>query len=185
MINLLPPEEKKKLLSERKKKIVIIFWILILFFIFCLILILFSVKICLQIETKSERALLAVANEGFNQPEIQNLRERIESANSNLRKLDSFYKKKIYFSDILENVSKIFPQQIFLTNFSIISSVEKEKESLMKVSFSGFSPTREILFNFRKELENNSYFQEVYFPPSDWVKSNDIDFFTTFKINNI
>jgi len=183
MINLLPPEEKKKLLLEKKKKIVIISWILILFSVFCLILILSSIKIYLQIETKSEKALLAAANEGFNQPEAQNFRERIELANSNLKKLSSFYKNKIYFSDILKNISQIIPQQIFLTNVSINPSIEKEKESLIKVSLFGFSPTRDVLFNFRKKLENNDYFQEVYFPPSDWVKSTDINFSITFKIS--
>jgi len=183
MINLLPPEEKKKLLSERKKKIVIIFWVLISFFLFCSILVLSSMKIYLQIETKSEKAFLAAANKGVNQPEVQDFRGRIKIANSNLEKLNSFYKKKIYFSDVLKNVSEIIPQQIFLTNLSIIPSVEKEKEQLIKVSLSGFSPTRDVLFDFRKKLENNDYFQEVYFPPSDWVKSTDIDFSITFKIN--
>jgi Tfp pilus assembly protein PilN len=181
MINLLPPEEKKKLLLEKKKKIVTIFWLLILFFIFCSILFLFLAKIYLRSELKSEKAVLEMANKGVEQSEIQDVRQRVKLANLNFKKLNSFYHQKIYFSDILENISKIIPQEIFLKGISINSSVNKKKKLITEISISGFSPTREILFNFREKLQNDNYFKEVYFSPSNWIKSTDINFFITFK----
>ena len=184
MINLLPPEEKKKLLLERKRKIITIFWLLILFFIFCLILFLFSAKIYLRNELKSEKAVLETANKETEQSEIQNVRQRIKSANLNFKKLNSFYREKIYFSDILEEISKIVPQDIFLTEISINSSVTEKKKLITEIFLSGFSPTREILFNFKEKLQNDNYFKEIYFSPSNWVKSADINFFINFKLRN-
>ncbi len=192
MMNLLPPEEKSKLLLEKKKKMTIIFWFLVLFFIFFAILALLSIKTYLQIEIGSEKILLEQSNQDFNQKEIKSFKEKVEIANSNLEKLNSFYQKKVYFSDILENISKILPQQVFLTSLSIIPSSDEgegnkkdkkgEENPSVKISLSGFSPTREVLFGLRKKLEEDNYFEEIYFSPSDWVKPTDINFSITFKV---
>lgn len=184
MINLLPPKEKKKLLLEKKKKIITIFWFLILFFIFCLILFLFFAKTYLQNELKSEKSVLGVVNKGTEQSEIQSVRQRVKLANLNFKKLNSFYRKKIYFSDILENISKIVPPEISLKEISINYSINKKKKLVAEISLSGFSPSREILFNFREKLQNDNYFKEIYFSPSNWIKPTDINFFITFKENN-
>lgn len=182
MINLLPPEEKEELLSEKKKRIVMIFWVLVLFFLFCFILILFSVRIYFQSQAESQKALLLEAEKEFGQSEFQELREKINSINLSLTKLDSFYQQETYFSEVLEKVSKTLPQYAFFTNISVVPSAEEEFD--IKVSLSGFVPTRGALFEFKKNLEKESNFQEIYFPPANWVKPTDIDFFITFKIDS-
>ena len=181
MINLLPPEEKKKLLLEKKRKIVTIFWLLAVFFILCLILFLFLAKIYLQSEIKSKKAVLAVVDKGIEQTKIKNIRQRVKSANLNFKRLGSFYRQKIYFSDILKNISEVIPQNIFLTSISIKFSANKKKEPVAEISLSGFSPTREILFDFKENLQNSGYFKDVYFSPSNWIKATNINFFITLK----
>jgi len=184
MINLLPPKEKKKLLLEKKRKIITIFWFLILFLIFCLTLLLFLSKTYLQKQIKSDSLVLTTAKQGTKQLAIGDVRKRVKSANLNFKKLNSFYSQKIYFSDILESISKIIPQEIFLTGISIRPSVDKKKKLIINISLSGFSPNREILFNFRKNLQNDGHFRGVYFSPSNWVKAKNINFFITFNFFN-
>ncbi len=184
MINLLPPDEKKRLLLKKKERIITIFLALGLFFIFCFSLVLISFKAYLDIEAKSEKILLETAIKKFNQPKITGLKKKVKSANLELKNLNSFYGKKIYFSDILENISNIIPEEIYLNKLSISLLPDNEKEKLVMVSLSGFSPTREILFAFRKKLEDSSRFREIYSPPSDWIKPTNINFFLKFEMSN-
>lgn len=179
MINLLPPIEKEKLFLQKKKRMVIILWFLVLFFIVCLILILFSIKIYLQTQVKIQKTLLSQAQTEASRTEINKFREKVRLINLKLNQLDSFYQNKIYFSDILERVSQTLPPGAYLVNFSL----EKGAENKIKVIVSGFSPTREILFEFKKNLEKEPGVKGVSFPAANWVKSTDIDFFVTFEIS--
>ncbi len=181
MINLLPPVEKEELLLEKKKRITIILWLLVLFFLLCLMLILFSVRIYLQIQAESQKTLLEEARKEFGQSRIQDFREEINSVNLNLTKLNSFYQQKTYFSEILEKISGILPQKIYLTNFSAAFSIEEG--GYIEVSLSGFAPTADSLFEFKENLGKESDFKDIYFPPSNWVKLIDINFLATFKIS--
>jgi len=174
MINLLPATEKEKFLLEKNKRIVIILWLLFLFFLICSILILFSIKVYIQAQVESQQYLLTETKKEKNQSEIENLQEEINLINSSLRKLNSFYQDKTYLSDVLEKISQVFPDELHLTNLSIISS---------SVSLSGFAPTTEALLEFRENLEKEPSFEEVSFPQTNWVDLTDIDFFVTFKID--
>jgi len=174
MINLLPQIEKQKLLLERNKKIAIILWVLVLFFLICSILILLSIKTYIQSQVKSQQYLLVETKEERNQSEIENLQEEINSINSSLTKLNSFYQDRIYLSDILEKISKTLPKELYLTNLSVV---------LPSVSLFGFAPTTETLFEFKENLEKEPMFKEISFPPANWVDLTDIDFSITFKID--
>lgn len=190
MINLLPPLEKQKLFLEKKKRMVIILWILVLFFLICLVLILLSVRSYLKTQVDSQKALLEEAETEFNQSEIQFLQEKINVLNLSLTELSSFYQKKIYFSEIIEKISQTLPSKTYLTNLAIIFSpaelpsgkVSEGKLEKVNISLSGFAPTRESLLNFKKNLDQESDFQEVYFPAANWVKSTDIDFYVTLQL---
>jgi len=174
MINLLPPTEKEMLSLEKSKRIVIILWLLLLFFLTCSILILFSIRTYIQAQVKSQQYLLAEVKKEKNQSEIENLKGEINSINSSLTKLNSFYQNGIYLSDILEKISKTLPEELYLTNLSVI---------FPSVSLSGFAPTTETLFEFKENLEKEPGFKEISFPPANWVDLTDIDFSVTFIID--
>jgi len=174
MINLLPPVEKRKLLLEKNKRIVIILWVLVLFFLTCLTLILFSIKTYIQTQVKSQQYFLTETKKEKNQSEIENLQEEINSINSSLTKLSSFYQNGIYLSGILEKISKTLPKELYLTNLSIV---------FPHVSLFGFVPTTETLFEFKENLGKEPSFKEISFPPANWVDLTDIDFSVTFVID--
>lgn len=181
MINLLPPTEKEDLLLKKRNRVVIILWILVLFFLVCLILILFSIEIYIQSQVESQKTILTDAQKEFEQLEVQELRSKINSINSTLTKLDSFYQEKIDLPRILEKISKTLPEDMFLTGFSIISPSDREDE--IRVSLFGFAPSVEHLIEFKNNLDQESSFRDTSFPPANWVNPTDIDFLVSFKVD--
>jgi Tfp pilus assembly protein PilN len=175
MINLLPPQQKEELLQEEKFKLVLILGILFLIFLICLILILFSIKIYISGEVETQKILLSQEEERFKGTQTQNLEEKIISSNQILSKLSSFYSRQISLTEVLEKISQGLPSGAYLTIFNFNSENNQ-------VSLSGFSSSREILLEFKKNLEKEENFQEIYCPPSNWVKPTDIDFVVNFKI---
>jgi len=179
MINLLPSQEKEILRQEEKYKLVLILGILFLIFLICLILILFSIKISISGQLEAQKILLSQGEERFKGTQIQNLEEKIISSNQILSKLSSFYYSQISLTGVLEKISQSLPSGAYLTIFNFNSGVPSGSG---QISLSGFSPSREILFEFKTNLEKEENFQEIYFPPSNWVKPTDIDFLVNFKI---
>ena len=179
MINLLPSTQKEELIEEEKYKLVLILGILFSIFLICLILILFSIKIPISGQLEVQKILLSQQEENFKKSQIQNLEEKVISFNQVLSKLSSFYYSQISLAEISEKISQDLPSGAYLTIFNFNSGVPSGSG---QISLSGFSPSREILFEFKTNLEKEENFQEIYFPPSNWVKPTDIDFLVNFKI---
>jgi len=190
MINLLPTKEKEVFLTEQKKKVMLTLWFLVLFFLICLALILFLVKIYLKDKIEAQKTFLIRSEEEFFNSEAQEIQDKINLGNSVFIKLESFYEEKVYFSKLLEEISKKMPNLFYLTNISFVfSEEEKGKEEEGKwiekkvtISISGFAPLREDLLMFKKNLENEENFRDIYFPPSNWVEPSDINFSVIFNI---
>ncbi len=180
MINLLPPKEKEEILQEKNWKLLMILGMLLLFFLISLLLILFSIKIFVTGEVEVQKILFAEREKEFKNTQMQNLQNNLTAFNKKLSQLDSFYQNQSNFSEILEEISKTLPPGVYLNNSSIISQGGKNEGS--KCSISGFSPSRQILLVLKDNLEKEKNFQEVYFPPSDWVKPADINFTISFKV---
>lgn len=169
----------------------IILWILVFFFLGSLFLIFLSIKSYLGFQVKIQKSALAEKEREFGQSETETLRKEIISLNLNLKELKSFYQKKVGLAKILEKISQNLPQEAYLTNLSIVLSFPKEKKEesasaeekpYFQVSLSGFISTREKLFDLKKNLEKEEIFRAIYFPPANWVKPGDINFFLTFEI---
>lgn len=167
MINLLPSQFKEEISLEERKKIVIILGILSFLFLISLILILFAIKIYLNSQVEAQKAFFGLEMKEKESPEIKELENKIGSVNQRLSQLDNFYQKQLHFSEILEEVNKTIPKEIYLTSLSF-------SKDTSEVRLSGFSPTRETLVQFRKDLELS--FQDVKVPPANWVEARDINF---------
>jgi Tfp pilus assembly protein PilN len=173
MINLLPPQYKAELKEEENWKLTLILSILFLTFLVCSALILFSIKISISGQLEAQKILLLQEEEKFEESQIQSLEEKITISNQTLLKLNSFYQSQTNLTEILEKISETLPPSVYLTNLNL---------NLAQISLSGYSPTREILLEFKKNLEKEKLFEEIYFPPSNWVKPSNIDFSVNFKV---
>ena len=173
MINLLPPQYKAELKEEENWKLTLILNLLFLIFLVCLALILFSIKISIAGQLEAQKILLLQEEKNFEESQIQSLEEKITASNQAISKLNSFYQSQISLTEILEKIFETLPSSIYLTTLDF---------NLDQFSLFGYSPTREILLEFKKNLEKEELFEEIYFPPSNWVKPADIDFSVNFKI---
>jgi len=179
MINLLPPQEKEELKQEESFKLVLILGILILIFILCLSLILFSIGISIGGQLAAQKVFLSQKETEISQ--FQELEKKIKNLNLTFSKLDSFYQENPSFVKILEITSKTLPSGTYLTSFNF-NPLAKDKKYLGEVILNGYSPSREILLEFKKNLEQEELFQEVYLPPTNWVEPTDINFTVNFKL---
>ena len=182
MINLLPPQYKAELKEEENWKLTLILSILFLIFLACSTLILFSIKISISGQAEAQKILLLQEEKKFKESQIQNLEEKITISNQALLKLNSFYQSQTNLTEILEKISETLPTSVYLTTLNFSPLTTKNEKYVAQISLSGFSPTREILLEFKKNLEQEELFEEIYFPPSNWVKPTDIDFSVNFKI---
>ncbi len=176
MINLLPKKNKKELLEERNRNMILILCFLVLFFIVSLTLVFVIINTYIYDQIKISNSFLKESEQQEIKTETQELEKEIKQANDSFKKLDSFYSNKVYFSDIIKEISAIFPQNFYLSNFSINANDQK-----VTVNLSGFAPLREDLLSFKESLETR--FDNVFLPASNWVNKKDVDFYITFETN--
>ncbi len=175
MINLLPSSYKKELLQEENWRLTLILGILFLIFLVSLILLLISIKIYIQGQVESLKVLADLEEKSLKTSGIPDFREKIDMANKKILGLESFYKAQDSTVEVLENIFQTIPAKIYLTSFFW-------QKSASQVSLSGFSPSREALFELKKNLEEEKEFTDISFPLSNWQKPTDIDFTVTFKM---
>jgi len=177
MINLLPPQFKKKLEKERKQRLMLIWLMIIIFSLGCFYLILISFKIYLFGKIEVERILVDAQKKQFEEFNLKDTEKEILSLNENIQKILSFQKNTPFIGECLEKISILLPKDCYLFSLSIIPS---DKEKKCTVSLSGYIKERESLVEFKKRLEKEDSFSNIYFPPSNWVKPKDINFFVRF-----
>lgn len=175
MINLLPPQYKQVLKKEENFRMFLILGLVVLTFFVSLALVLFSVRIYVKAQAESVKFLVEVERTRLQSTQTAELREKITKGSQNILKLNSFYKNKSDSTKILETIFQTVPEQISLTSLSW------RREGV--VAISGFSPTREVLFELRNNLQSEARFSDINFPPQNFVKPANIDFQATFRVS--
>lgn len=181
MINLLPPQYKKELKQEESWRMVFVLGILFLLSLFCLVLILLSLKIYIEGQSE-EQKILFQREERQKAPEGRDFEENIKTANQNLLKLNSFYQNQIRMTPLIEQIAEILPPDVYLNDLSFSPPPSIEKEYKFLVSLTGFSGSREALFKFKENLQAQENFASISVPLASWVKPTDINFNLNFKI---
>ena len=180
MINLLPPEEKDILQKEGKYRLAFILGVFVLFFLVALSLILFSIKIYLSGKAEGYSILVNFEQQKSNTLETQNIEKEINLTNQNLSELTTFYKQQPRLTELLKEISNLIPEGTYLTSLSL--DPNQGEQGRFQVSLTGHSDDRDLLLGFKKSLESEPGFQGVYFPPSNWVKPEDINWSCSFEI---
>jgi len=187
MINLLPLQYKERLLNEKQFKLLVISIVSLLFFFVALGLLFAAGQIYLQGKIQSQGLLLDSLQAEIEQRTA--VQEEIKTLNATLRSVGSFYtKEEPPISFILDRLANHLPQEGHLGIFEYAPSqliVEKggSKRENAKISLTGFVPNTDTLFHFRENLQKDPLFENVYFPPENWVLPVDITFSMTVNIN--
>lgn len=169
MINLLPPEYKKEVQIEETRRLVMVLGLVVLFTLFCFIIILIFLKIYLLIQIDFQRSSLELIKKQAETSEAQVIMGKIRDSNKTFARINDFYEQKFNLEEALEKLAQTIPEGIYLTNLSY------SKDS-SQIILAGFSPSRDLLVQFKKNLEQREEFQEIYFPTSSWIKPANIDF---------
>lgn len=180
MINLLPEQEKENLRLKNQEKLFLIWGMMVSVFLICLILILLAIKFYVLIESDYQKNILEQAKKATQTADFINLSGEVQKYNGVLAQLDSFYKKEIYFSAVLETVTGISsPEGIFITDFSL----GRNQNGVVQVSISGVSDTRDNLLVFKKNIEQDASIKNPYFSPESWINPKNVDFSLTLTID--
>jgi Tfp pilus assembly protein PilN len=182
IINLLPPRQKDELKEKEDWRLASILGVLVLISLLCFTLILFSIKISISDQVKVQENILSQEEKKIEESQIQGIEEKIIISNQTLSKLNSFYQGQPNFTDVLERISGALPEETYLTALNL-SAIPEDEKFLAQISLFGFCPSREILLEFKRNLESEEDFKEVYFPPSNWVEPADIYFSVNFKVS--
>lgn len=181
MINLLPLKQKAQLELEDRWKNILILGFLIFSFLICLSLIMALVNISIANQKENQKPFIETKRMQVENPSNHQLREELAEFNSILVSLNSLYEKPFNLTAIIEKVDSLVPSGTYLTNidFGLITASKSEYEAY--VSLSGFSPSREDLYELKANMEQE--FLGVNFPASNWLKPVNIDFKADFKLN--
>jgi Tfp pilus assembly protein PilN len=180
MTNLLPPIQKQELLDEKLRQRIIFILFLILIDLLFLIAITFGMYIYISKENSNLGKQIAQKEQLLNEPQSQEIKKIIESANRNLLKINSIKKEQVSPVVILSKLNELVPSTAYLKSFSFQNSV-RDNVNIGKIRLTGLAKSRENVFLFKNLLSQNQDFQNIYFDPSSWVKSVDPTFVVEFN----
>lgn len=180
MINLIPPEYKQELLKEKQFKIAMILVMIAISFLVSLVIILFSIQVYTDSQLAAEKDFLENSQKEMEFSKIEQLEYEVTSTNKEVSQLNTFYAQQVSIAEILEEISQVLPQGIYLNSVTLNLSVEKDY--CFSLLLNGFSPDRQSLLDLEKNLGNDSFFKDFSFPPSTWTKSENIEFSLILKI---
>jgi len=172
MINLLPKQWQDKLREEKIFKEVVTLGIIAVAASLVLVLSLWLVLIFYSNDLKYAQIALAGKGQQMAIFNIESAEKEIIFDNSLVSKLDEFYKKQVKITDIFLKAAGSLPEGVTLSSFGYSSG---------SVSLEGFSPDRDSLVVFKANLEKQSGFKKVTFPPENWLTSKNINFTASFK----
>lgn len=173
-LNLLPLREVKKLEIKRFSELLGCFAVWILFFLIIFSLFLTSVIFCLSIILKSQTELIEIRNNDQKTQYLTEIEDKTKELNKGLALINLKQKETILWTPIIEELSKITPVGVILTNFSY-------QVSLNQISLRGIADTREDFLYFQDKLGESTCFSEIEAPLSNLIKQNDVNFVFNFK----
>lgn len=179
LINLLSPKEKEELRLENNKKLAIVLGNVVLISLICLVLVLLSVKFYILEKFADQKATLDNAQEEYQISDFLSMKESAQKYKSLIIKVDNFYKKEAYLSDVLKKVLFIQkPKGVYLKTIDLTKDYQENK---IKISISGQSDTRDNLLIFKDNVVKEEGLENAFFPPDTWVKYKDINFILTLE----
>lgn len=190
MTNLLPLIQKQELKNEKLRKKIIFILFLILIDLLLLMVIIFGLYIYTSKKNSNLSKEIIKKEQFLKEPQSQEIKKTIESANQNLYKINSIKKEQVSVVAVLEKLNELVPSAAYLKSFSFQNNVRDvenketkiiEKEFFGKIRLSGVAKSREVVFSFKKLLSQDPNLQDAYFDPSSWLESVNADFITEFN----
>lgn len=175
MINLLPPQEKERLVKKETERMVIIWGFIIAVFLVSFAMSVLFTSIQVSSRAQAQELLLEGIRKELENPSVAALKKELISANRFLTRVEPFLLKDKRVSRIFSVIASRLPPGLYVTRLSY--------NQPGAISLEGFSPTRQALLIFKQNLEEEAFFSKVDFPPSNWIKPEDINFVVNLNID--
>lgn len=188
MINLLPPKYRKKLREEQRFRLILLFGVIFGIAFVALAIFLLVIQATLVKERLLQESKLISFEERISK-EDSTLGE-IKTWNLQLQNIEGFKKKRRALKEVVEEIASSLPEELYLLSLSYTpaSEVRKKEDKIVRtpaiIAVTGKAETREQLLSFKDALQENTFFAEVVFPPSNWVNPIDITFSFQAKLEN-
>lgn len=165
-LNLLPSANKKKLELANLKRLTFSLMARIFIVLIVFTFILTSIFFYVSMLVRYQEQLIENKQEDAEMQQLLEMEEKISIANKKIIRVND---KLIYWTEIMEELTKLVPSDIHLTGFHYES---KRNE----IHLSGWAPTRDKFLSFQEALEKNSLFDGVEVPLSNLLKQENINF---------
>lgn len=178
MINLLPKKDKDFIKNLERKRKRIFFEFMVTSSLLVFLLSLLAIDFNIKGEVKSQRIILTGEKNAQALLNEKNMKESFSLINN----LSRIMKEQFYMTDFLRDVSSKIPEGIYLTELNGEESYSRKKGLERSFYIKGTADNRITLFDFKESLEKE--FSNLDFPPSNWIESENIEFYLNIKINN-
>lgn len=153
-VNLIPPKFKKE--KELRKTVSFVFSFLIL--IFLILVVLACIIYTADLKSKSD---LAKVQSRINDQEaslikLADIEKKVETINSKFTKIEGADKKRVVWSNAIEDIASRTPTQMQIKSLTLNSDTNK-------ISVTGAAATRSDIANFKDKMEQSKYFKNVTF----------------------
>jgi len=175
MINLLPSSYKQELRHIKKMTVILSLELIFGFFLVSFVLGLVAIWAYLNGEYRFQKALADNLSLELSRAEKIELQKQVLNLNNDLTFINSLMLNKKNLPLAIKTLSRL------LTDDFKVELLSYEKIS-GAISLSGKVTDREKLLELKSALESEPIFAKVDFPPSNWVKSRNIDFFIKVEL---
>lgn len=176
MLNFIPQEIKEEIKLRKQKKKIVLFFLLIFLFEISFYLTSLAFYLKTQGEIELVNSLQKITKSQQETKALKEAKEKIISFNRLLSTIINFYQKRTLASESLITLSKSIPQGVRITSISY----SQESSSMI---IAGVAEKREDLIEFKRNLEKTGHFRKIDFPPSNWVKPENINFLIRLYFN--
>lgn len=188
--NLLPPAQKEEIKNESLRKKISLILVFLGVNLCILSAVIFGFRLFVLNKNLEIDEKIAASEKKMKEPQFEALGKQIDTANQNLYKISNTKNEQVSSVDVLEKISSLLPGDIYLQYFSFKNSFKDEKNEetkevkrvfIAEVKINGVARDRETLFLFKKSLDQERSFQDIFFNPSSWVKPIDAEFTVDFN----
>lgn len=123
---------------------------------------------------QSQNRLTQSRQNDFAIQQLTSMEDKIKKDNQLISRVYSKQKQLISWTPLIEELTRLVPDGIYLTNFNYHSANNQ-------ISLNGWSDTRENILSFQRALEGSAMFTDVQAPLSNLLKRENIDFSFTLK----
>lgn len=174
-LNLLPLQEKEKVRMELTTSFLIHLGTRLFFLAAISMGLLFSIYLYSSIITEAQLELVKSQEGLLEEEEFKNIEKNLQISNDAIKEVHSLERGFLIYSKIIEEFAGLVPSKIYVKNLSISLNAKQ-------FNVNGYAETREEMLAFKKKLEENRAFSNVYSPISNLLVPKDVNFAFTITL---